>query len=256
MRFGAFLFLAWPSMIPAAAAADSECSARSGPTTAALVELYTSEGCDSCPPADRWLSAFASSPRKEVVAVAFHVDYWDSLGWKDRFADARFSERQRSLARASGARAVYTPQVMLGGRDLSGWRSPRRAAEAIEAIQARPARAALEATLRVAGGKASVRVKASVGPGVALNDLVLFTVLTEDALSSRVTAGENRGATLGHDFVARGLHRESRWSAGTLTAEARLGIPPGASRENLRIATFVQDTLSGEVLQALSLRFC
>ena len=243
-------------MIPAASAASEECSARSGPTTAALVELYTSEGCDSCPPADRWFSTLARSPRSDVVPVAFHVDYWDYLGWKDRFADARFSERQRSLARASGARAVYTPQVMAGGRDLSGWRIPRRAVEAIEAIRARPPRAALDATLRLAGGKASVRVKAAVGAGIATNDLVLVTVLTQDALSSRVTAGENRGATLSHDFVARGLHRENRWSTGALTAEAQFPVPSEAARENLRLAIFVQDMRNGEVLQALSVPFC
>ncbi|HUG25789.1 DUF1223 domain-containing protein, partial [Piscinibacter sp.] len=91
------------------AAAAPQCSARSGPAAAPLVELYTSEGCNSCPPADRWLSALKDRPG--VVALAFHVDYWDGLGWKDRFASPLHTQRQAQQRAVNGARFSYTPQV-------------------------------------------------------------------------------------------------------------------------------------------------
>ena len=107
------------AMIPATAVA--ECTVHSGPTTNVLVELYTSEGCDSCPPADRWLQALGGggTAAGRIIPVAFHVDYWDYLGWKDRFASPRYSERQRALASAAKSTRVYTPQVVVAGRDFS-----------------------------------------------------------------------------------------------------------------------------------------
>ena len=99
------------------------CSARSGPQTTALVELYTSEGCDSCPPADRWLSTSfrPGAAAAGAVALAFHVDYWDRLGWNDRFASAAYTERQYDVTRTGNARFAYTPQVVLQGRDFPDW---------------------------------------------------------------------------------------------------------------------------------------
>src|SRR5687767_8007237 len=103
----------------AATDGSTNCSARSGPVAATVVELYTSEGCSSCPPADRWLSAVAQ--RGDVVALAYHVDYWDRLGWKDRFASPAFTQRQLDQRPVNGARFAYTPQVVIDGRDRSGW---------------------------------------------------------------------------------------------------------------------------------------
>src|SRR5438477_4979909 len=99
----------------AARAAEPACSATSGPRTAALVELYTSEGCDSCPPADRWLSSLGDkgyAPGR-VVPLSLNVDYWDYIGWKDPYAQQRFSGRQRKLTQLQRLAFVYTPQVML-----------------------------------------------------------------------------------------------------------------------------------------------
>ncbi len=87
-----------------------------------LVELYTSEGCSSCPPADRWLSQLKG--QDDVVALAFHVDYWDRLGWKDRFASAEHTQRQAQQQRSNGARFSYTPQVVVNGRDRPSWGGP------------------------------------------------------------------------------------------------------------------------------------
>ena len=114
------LTLAWT---PALLAKPADCVAISPSTRTALVELYTSEGCNSCPPADRWLSRQTEREwdARQVVALAFHVDYWDRLGWKDRFAQPAFSARQRALAAQQGSRTVYTPQVLVSGRSLPQW---------------------------------------------------------------------------------------------------------------------------------------
>ena len=113
----AMSILAGAAAAAAATPAGSvECSARSGAATPRVVELYTSEGCDSCPPADRWLSGLRG--RDDVIALAFHVDYWDRLGWVDRFGSPAHTERQQRLSRAMGSRFVYTPQVLLDGDDV------------------------------------------------------------------------------------------------------------------------------------------
>ncbi|MER2582862.1 MAG: DUF1223 domain-containing protein, partial [Candidatus Competibacter sp.] len=105
------------------APAAASCRAQSGPGQAALVELYTSEGCSSCPPADRWLADLAAEPslKGKVVPLALHVDYWDDLGWRDRFAQPDFSARQRALTAAQGSKTVFTPQVMINGRTTLDW---------------------------------------------------------------------------------------------------------------------------------------
>ena len=103
----------------ATARAAESCTAASTRVVAPVIELYTSEGCNSCPPADRWLSKLKADPT--VVALAFHVDYWDRLGWKDRFASAAFTARQARQQASNGARFSYTPQVVVDGRDRTDW---------------------------------------------------------------------------------------------------------------------------------------
>src|SRR5262245_48265099 len=99
------------------------CRAQSGKTTQPLVELYTSEGCSSCPAADRWLSQrFA---RGDANYLAFHVDYWDEIGWPDRFGSPTYSQRQRTRVGATGSHTVYTPQVMLGESVNAPWSRER-----------------------------------------------------------------------------------------------------------------------------------
>ena len=117
------------SFLPiAATGTPAECSVSSGTSRVALLELYTSEGCSSCPPADRWLSGLAAKGvnSERVVPLALHVDYWDYIGWRDRFAHPGFSERQRQMAVLGNSTLVYTPQVMLNGRDFRNWRNSGR----------------------------------------------------------------------------------------------------------------------------------
>src|SRR6478736_5854565 len=107
----------------AASVQGGQCVAKSGPKTAALVELYTSEGCSSCPPADKRLSQFPAHGHslEQVVPISLHVDYWDDLGWKEPFAQPQFSERQSWLVHANGHKTVFTPHFFVSGTEVRDW---------------------------------------------------------------------------------------------------------------------------------------
>ena len=163
----------------------------SGESRVAMIELYTSEGCNSCPPADRWLSRLKEYPGlwTRVVPVAFHVDYWDYIGWEDRFARPDFSHRQRRYAAEGGARFVYTPGVFRNGLEWHGWRrdeSVRSASEAVGNLE-----------LRVEGDSVELQFDASA----ELEQPRAHVAILGMNLESDVRAGENAGKTLKHDFV-------------------------------------------------------
>ena len=236
-----------------------ECKARSGAHTTALVELYTSEGCDSCPPADRWLAALASCGHgpDRLVPIALHVDYWDYIGWKDPYAKALFSSRQRRLAQVMRAKIVYTPQVLLQGEDFRRWYAPAFD-EAVAKINSRPARARIELALdRPAGGNLPVEVHAEVFEPAHRGDAGLYLAAYENKLVSAVASGENRGKTLMHDYVALewvgpiGFGQDGR-------ASVRRALPllPKAIGANSGVVAFVQNRANAEVLQALMLPAC
>ncbi len=240
-----------------------DCPATVSPShTVALVELYTSEGCSSCPPADRWLSRLPSSPAQQrFIPVSFHVSYWDYIGWKDRFADPRFTERQRELAKILGARSVYTPQVVVAGRDLRTWSHEAEFERGVQAANAMRPRAKLEVTAQPqASGAAGIvaRVRTEISPGTPTRDLAVFTLLTQGKLSSRVTAGENRGELLRHDHVVRDLAESTQWIPGRLRNEssAVFAPKPDWKVEDLSVVAFVQDLKTGQVLQAVAARVC
>jgi len=230
------------------------CSARSGPETTALVELYTSEGCNSCPPADRWLmSSFKpGAPGAKAVALAFHVDYWDRLGWKDRFATAAYTERQYDVTRTGNARFAYTPQVVIQGKDSSDWRGKGTQA-ALAAINARPARASIAVDAVAQPGGIAVHAVAGVASPADRKDAVLLLALTEDSLVSEVRAGENAGVRLTHDHVVRALRAGPAVGAGGVAEfDAVLPLPAEAGTATTVVA-FVQNTRTGDVLQAQAL---
>lgn len=238
------------AMFPAIATA-AECSARSGSHVTPVVELYTSEGCSSCPPADRWFSTLAADAAAgRVVPVAFHVNYWDYIGWKDPFASEAGTRRQREIQAAVGARYVYTPQVVLGGRDFREWRSSASAAS-LDAIRRQPARATIELAVKADPGKGiEVESRATAQPGVKPDGWVVLVAATQDGLSSRVTAGENRGERLAHDFVVRdfAVHR------GLGAASSAFKPAHGWNLARMSVAAFVQDPRTGEVVQAVACR--
>ena len=243
---------------PAAASAAATCRAASGDTTTALVELYTSEGCDSCPPADRWLSHLHGEiAGRSFVAVAYHVDYWDRLGWKDRFGSADFTARQNEQTRRQQAGFVYTPQVSIQGRDYRDWQSADHLQRSLQSINKAPARAriALQVVSPTTGSAAEVgvAVDAQVEPGYR-GDAVLTVALTQNGLVTEVAAGENAGKRLAHDHVVRAWQPGLAMSSGKLHKDLRFTLPP--DRGALSVVAFMEDPRSGEVLQALDLSLC
>jgi hypothetical protein len=254
MRVALLLALA-ALMAPAQAA---QCQARSGPHTTALVELYTSEGCDSCPPADRWLQGLAGrgfSPER-VVALSLHVDYWDYIGWKDPYAHRRHSERQRKLAQVMRARIVYTPQVLLQGEDFRRW-GTSAFDEAVARINARPARAGISLALEAGRPDTlAIEVRAQLLNRSQESDTGLYLATYENKLVSRVSAGENRGRTLAHDYVVFEWLGPIAFVEGRIDERRALPLLPGAAPAHSGVAAFVQNRRTAEVLQALLLPAC
>jgi hypothetical protein len=171
----------------------------SSPDRVSLLELYTSEGCSSCPPADRWLSGLLEDDRlwNQLVPVAFHVDYWDNLGWQDRYARSAHSQRQRALARNGQISTVYTPGLVLDGREWQSWF--RRRELVLEHPVGMPGR--LKAEI---GGQ---RMRFEFMPTNAATAPTLHVALLGFGLTSQIGAGENKGRRLHHDFVV--LHHQS-----------------------------------------------
>jgi hypothetical protein len=213
-----------------------------------LLELYTSEGCNSCPPADRWVSNLPR-PRlvpDRLVVLAFHVDYWNYLGWPDRFSQARFTERQRALARANRLRTIYTPQLVLNGRDYrnSGNIETRVAGARIPSIGL---------ALKAERGDAALEVSVVATPAgnARGEETELYVAVYENNLETQVKAGENRGVRLRHDYVVRKLIGPVAVAANKPTHWAgEIPIDRDWKAGDLGVAAFVQETQGGEVLQA------
>ena len=238
-----------------AATGYAACDARSGPKTAALVELYTSEGCSSCPPADRQLSRLRQTldPAAEVVPLALHVDYWDYIGWKDAYAQEAFGERQSWLVHANQQKTVYTPQFFVGGSELRSWQGALR--DKVRRLNILPAAAAIrvQADVNASGAlalRADARTPAGAGPAA------LYLALAESGLATKVMRGENGGATLMHDHVVREWIGPIRLAGGAAQAQREIALPEVWNRAQLEVVAFVQDERSGSVLQALSAQHC
>ncbi len=246
--------------VASATSCGSHFNAKSGLASASIVELYTSEGCDSCPPADRWFSTLGY--RKDgVVPLAFHVDYWDYIGWKDRFAKSQFAQRQRDTVTRQGGRTTYTPQVMLDGRDMGLWSYQSRFQTRLREIALRTARANISIEATVANHTVEAELLATVPFPIDRADAVVFIAIAEDKLLSRVTAGENKGAVLKHDHVVRELIGPFAINAagkedGKFSFRQIVSMAPDWKLEDLFIVAFVQNARTGEVLQALSLPLC
>ncbi len=256
------IFLLLLSMPGAAAAANcgSHFNAKSGPAYASIVELYTSEGCDSCPPADKWFSTL-SFRRDGVVPLTFHVDYWDYIGWKDRFAKPAFAQRQRDTVTRQGGRTTYTPQVMLDGRDMGLWSYQSRFQARLREIASRTARANISIEATVANNSIDADLVARVPLPLDRADAAVFIVITEDKLVSRVTAGENKGVTLKHDHVVRELIgplvvNASDSAEGKFSVRRIVSLAPDWKLDDLSLAAFVQNAKTGEVLQAVNMPLC
>jgi hypothetical protein len=231
------------------------CDASSGPNTAALVELYTSEGCSSCPPADRQLSRLrqALGPEAEVVPLAMHVGYWDYIGWKDAYAQGAFSERQSRLVQANRQKTVYTPQFFVGGTELRSWQVALPGE--VRQLNKLPAASAIRVQAGLtARGALALNVDATARTGA--DQALLYLAIAENGLVTTVTRGENAGATLAHDHVVRTWIGPIRIAGGSVRAQREVVLPAVWNRPRLEVIAFVQDERSGRVLQALSAANC
>ena len=236
-----------------AQAASQTCSAQSGAQAGALIELYTSEGCSSCPPADQWFKKLAvNADPQQLSLLAFHVDYWDSLGWRDRFSRHTYTERQSQRVRAAGSATIYTPQVMLSANLGLHWYQPQAVSSALTQLQRKPATVQVDMTAQADGEQWRVSVKATplttISPGAQL-----YLALYENDIVSVVKAGENDGVTLHHDRVVRGLWGPWSMSKTATAQDLRVTLPPDARGAHSGLTAFVQNSHSGETLQALSL---
>lgn len=231
------------ALTAASALVHPACTARSGSQRPHLVELYTSEGCDSCPPAERWISSLLRHP--DLIGLEFHVDYWDSTDWRDPFSDHAYTARQQALARRGNKDQIYTPQIWLDGRVWSNWPKGSPPAPVDSAPPVVRVSAELTSPLRV-------EVEAEGGADPATYKL--FAAISENGLTENVRGGENRGKTLNHDSVVRAL-------AGPYDlphAAFELRIPPRVELARASLVAFVQNESDGSIVQAtrLSLGEC
>jgi hypothetical protein len=220
------------------------CSAKSAAQLVPVIELYTSEGCSSCPPADEWLSTLKAAHREgKVVAQAFHVNYWDYIGWKDRFAAPAYTQRQRELSARTNLNTIYTPQVAKNGLTVRGY-DTKNAIASNEAAQA-----SIELMQ-----KEPNRFEAKIAPLQASAAWSAYFTVTEHEHISRVNAGENKGETLKHDFVVRQYVPLGQFSGAQTLKFSSLAPTISSGKEHPRqINLVVTDSKSGKTLQAVSL---
>lgn len=257
MKTPALLIALCTTVFASNAIAQSACTATSGPQTNALVELYTSEGCSSCPPADQWFTRLKTQGKQlgNIVPIALHVDYWDYIGWKDHFANPAFAKRQRDMASLGHARGVYTPQVIIHGQDTRSWLSEARFKSDITSINRMPAKAEIRLTVNATTAK-SLQVATNIKTAEA-GPLVYYLALQENNLQSTVNAGENRGELLRHDYVVRQWLGPFKLGAdGKTNASHEIQLQPGFKQRDLSVVAFVQNAATGEILQALGLGLC
>jgi hypothetical protein len=231
------------------------------PATPVLVELFTSEGCSSCPPADRLLAQLnARQPVKgaEAIILEEHVDYWDDLGWHDPFASAAVTQRQKDYDQTIHAE-VYTPQMIVDGRtDVLG--SDQRAAERAIAKASDAPKTELELSwvgmTSTMGGPKLLRVRAGKLSGG--DKAEVFMAITESHLHSDVKRGENAGRGLEHDGVVRkftSLGKTNGAGESSFDAQTAVKLSPDWKRENIRVVVFVQDVRSRRIYAATSMAY-
>ena len=219
-----------------------------------LVELFTSDGCDSCPPANDWVSEVVKGGDSGIVPVSMHVTYWNNLGWKDPASHPYFDQKQDHYTRMGLAKFSYTPAVFLSASEWSGWRS--NDLHNITAMRQQPAAVGIEVSADVPNArtvKATIQVTAALNASVApLSQARQVVYLVEDGVIDRPSAGELNGVTLRHDHVVRS------WDERVLgvlpsNTNVRLDIPEGADASKLGIVAFVQSQDAHEIYQVIDL---
>jgi hypothetical protein len=216
-----------------------------------LIELFTSEGCSSCPPADALLERLDRSQPvsgAELIVLSEHVDYWNDIGWKDPYSSREFSERQRAYAARFGLRSIYTPQMVVDGHFELVGSDERRAAQAIESatkVKKTPVR--ISSSL---SDEKTTTLHIEAGPllsSASARSANVFLATADDSDESHVSRGENAGRTLKHVAVLRSLTRIGAVDKTTgFSRDMKVDLNARNPR-NLRIAVIVQESASGRV---------
>jgi hypothetical protein len=227
-----------------------------------VLELFTSEGCSSCPPADALLARLEEQqpiPGAEIIALEEHVDYWDHQGWIDPFSSAQWTQRQESYAAGFGDHGVYTPELVVNGRSGFVGSHEGYAYRTIASAVAQP-RTPISLTLLKSEkhDQAHLKVEVEKLQGAQLGDVAeVWLAITENALHSAVLGGENSGHDLHHAAVVRWLHKAGAAdtnAAAAFTGESDLKLDSAWKRTNLRVVAFVQEKRSRHILGAASAR--
>ena len=231
---------------------DETASASASPRTPVIVELFTSEGCSSCPPADALLRKLEETqpvPNAEIIVLGDHVDYWNYIGWTDRFSSKQFTDRQNQYGDNFRLDSVYTPQMVVDGNAELNGADEARAKRVISEAAEQPK---LVIALSL---EPSDMLKAQIVsiPAMAQNDDVLLAI-TESGLQSQVDAGENGGRTLRHTGVVRELKKIGTTTGASFSAQTQISVHSDWKRKNLRAVVFVQDPKTRHILGASSIK--
>jgi len=228
------------------AQASETLTVETGAQQTAVVELYTSEGCSSCPPADQWLEALLETDSDEidVLALAFHVDYWDYIGWKDRFGSPNYTSRQRQLGANNKQRSIYTPEFFVDGKEARGTRNVLRQ---IYAVNETDASIHLKFNVTKDGNRflLGLQPRSSVLESKMLHHRYF---VYEKNLVSDVTRGENSGETLSHQNVVRYMSRARKLDQNN---QYSISIDPDWQLENIGVAALVTTPGNESYLQAV-----
>ena len=242
-------------VVTLASPALADCDTQSGARRAALIELYTSEACSSCPPAEAQLQGLrqALPAGADFIPLELHVNYWDGPGWTDALAQKAFSERHSWLVAANHHKTVYTPHFFVDDSEFLS-HEDGELRSAVQRINAAPTPARIHLSAAPSAAGIHLRIEAlSTSPSSTQS---LFAAMAQNGLASRVTGGENGGRHLRHEHVARAWVGPIPLVNGQVLMEGDLGLPAGADPAKIEVVAFVEDRERGEVLQAVGAGNC
>ena len=210
----------------------------------AVMELFTSQGCSSCPPADNLLGKYAAMHNDHIIALAFHVDYWNRLGWTDSFSSAKYSRRQRDYAMIIDNASVYTPQLIINGEKEFVCSDEGKIAAAVSsALITKPAIAISIDKIDKEGKNITVNYKLDM----ILKNITMQAVLVQKQIFTNILKGENRGLKLTNYNVVRDLNNSH---ISNISSAIHLNLPVGYNDKDFEVVLFVQDDASGKIIGA------
>ncbi|WP_439504153.1 DUF1223 domain-containing protein [Methylophaga sp.] len=238
--------------LPFSVQAVDRWQASSGNKHTAVLELFTSEGCGLCPPAERWLYQ-QQRAELDYIVLGFHVDYLnDKKGWVDAFAKPVFSERQKLLARLNRYQTIYTPEFVLSGESLPNWRA--NFAEAVSFLNEFDAQAQIRLRANLINDQLKIDSRSLVTGEENRQHSKLYLAITEDDVSSLVLGGDNAGQTFNHqNLVRRWLGPFELDDSGETFIEHQVKLSPEWQQDKLKLVAIVQNLSDGYILQAVEL---